>query len=92
MKMVSNDSHTNYQYLSDYAQKCLSVENEDKPNGYDIVHTLELAQRIPIRCTLDTHHYDCHRMVETERVKVGEKQVNRKVREGRLYYSYVRPF
>ena len=72
---------SNYQYLSDYAQKCLSVENEDKPNGYDIVHTLELAQRIPIRCTLDTHHYDCHRMVETERVKVGEKQVNRKVRE-----------
>ena len=30
---------TNFQYLSDYAQKCLSVENEDKPNGYDIVHT-----------------------------------------------------
>ena len=74
---------TNFQHLSDYAQKCLSVENEDKPNGYDIEHTLELAKRIPIRCTLDTHHYACHRMVETEKVKVGEKTVNRKVREVR---------
>jgi len=74
---------THYPYLSDYAQQCLAVENEDKPNGYDIEHTLELAARIPIRCTLDTHHYSCHRMVETERVKVGEKMVNRKVREVR---------
>ena len=72
---------THFPYLSDYAQGCLSVENEDKPNGYDIHHTLELAQRIPIRCTLDTHHYDCHRMVETERVNVEGKYVNRKVRE-----------
>lgn len=72
---------TNYQYLSDYAQQCLAVENEDKPNGYDIKHTLELAQRIPIRCTLDTHHYACHRMTETEKVKVGTKTVNRKVRD-----------
>ena len=72
---------THFPYLSDYAQQCLSVENEDKPNGYDIAHTLELAQRIPIRCTLDTHHYACHRMVETEKVKLGEKTVNRKIRE-----------
>ena len=72
---------THFPYLSDYAQGCLSVENEDKPNGYDIKHTLELAQRVPIRCTLDTHHYACHRMVETERVKMGEKTVNRKVRD-----------
>jgi UV DNA damage endonuclease len=72
---------TNFPYLSDYAQQCLAVENEDKPNGYDIKHTLELAQRIPIRCTLDTHHYACHRMVETEKVKLGEKTVNRKVRD-----------
>ena len=72
---------TNFPYLSDYAQQCLAVENEDKPNGYDIVHTLELAQRIPIRCTLDTHHYACHRMVETEKVKIEEKTVNRKVRD-----------
>ena len=72
---------TNFPYLSDYAQGCLSVENEDKPNGYDIRHTLELAQRIPIRCTLDTHHYACHRMVETEKVKIGDKTVNRKVRD-----------
>ena len=70
-----------FPYLSDYAQGCLSVENEDKPNGYDIKHTLELAQRIPIRCTLDTHHYACHRMVETEKVKNGEKVVNRKIRD-----------
>ena len=72
---------THFPYLSDYAQQCLAVENEDKPNGYDIAHTLELAQRIPIRCTLDTHHYACHRMVETEKVKLGEKTVNRKVRD-----------
>ena len=30
---------SNFQYLSDYAQRSLSVENEDKPNGYDIEHT-----------------------------------------------------
>lgn len=71
----------NYQYLSDYAQRCLSVENEDKPNGYDIEHTLELAQHIPIRCTLDTHHYACHRMRETEKVIVEGKSVNRKIRD-----------
>lgn len=72
---------TNFQYLSDYAQKCLAVENEDKPNGYDIIHTLELAQIIPTRCTLDTHHYACHRMTENEKVYVGNKTVNRKIRD-----------
>jgi len=72
---------TNFPYLSDYAQECLAVENEDKPNGYDITHTIELAQRIPTRCTLDTHHYACHRMTETEKVFNGEKTVNRKVRD-----------
>lgn len=71
---------TNFHYLSDYAQQCLAVENEDKPNGYDIEHTIALAQRIPTRCTLDTHHYACHRMTDTEKVKLGEKTVNRKVR------------
>ena len=70
-----------FTYLSDYAQGCLSVENEDKPNGYDITHTLKLAELIPIRCTLDTHHYACHRMVETEKVYLAEKTVNRKVRD-----------
>jgi UV DNA damage repair endonuclease len=72
---------TNFHYLSDYAQQCLAVENEDKPNGYDIAHTIELAQRIPTRCTLDTHHYACHRMTDTIKVKLGEKTVNRKVRD-----------
>lgn len=72
---------TNFAYLSDYAQQCLAVENEDKPNGYDITHTIELAQRIPTRCTLDTHHYACHRMLETEKVFNGEKTVNKKVRD-----------
>lgn len=71
----------NFQYLSDYAQGCLAVENEDKPNGYDIAHTLELAQQVPIRCTLDTHHYACHRMVDTEKVYLNGKSVNRKIRE-----------
>jgi len=52
---------TNYQYLSDYAQNALAVENEDKPGQYDIEHTLELSTRIPIRCTLDVHHYMTYR-------------------------------
>lgn len=56
---------TNYQYLDDYTQKALTVENEDKPNGYDIEHTLELASKIPIRCMLDVHHYYCHRKGES---------------------------
>lgn len=50
---------TNFQYLSEYAQQCLAVENEDKPNSYDIEHVLELTTRIPTRATLDIHHYDC---------------------------------
>jgi UV DNA damage endonuclease len=48
-----------YPYLSDYAQQCLAVENEDKPNGYDICHVLELISKIPTRATFDIHHYDC---------------------------------
>jgi UV damage endonuclease UvdE len=72
---------SNFQYLSDYAQGCLAVENEDKPNGYDIAHTLELAQLVPIRCTLDTHHYACHRMTESEKVNLNGKTVNRKLRD-----------
>jgi len=72
---------TNFPYLSDYAQQCLTVENEDKPNGYDIEHTIELSKIIPIRCCLDTHHYACHRMKETEKVFLGDKTVNRKIRE-----------
>lgn len=60
---------SHFQYLSDYAQRALAVENEDKPNGYDIEHTLELSTHIPIRCTLDIHHYMCHRMSVTTKVK-----------------------
>jgi UV DNA damage repair endonuclease len=72
----------NFQYLSDYAQQCLAVENEDKhKSGYDIAHVIELCSRIPTRATLDTHHYACHRMLDTERVKQGDKIVNRKVRD-----------
>ncbi len=73
---------TNFQYLSDYAQKCLTVENEDKPNGYDIEHTLELAKRVPTRTCLDIHHYACHRMKNNEKVKNSDgKVVNRKIRD-----------
>lgn len=52
---------THFHYLDDYTQQALTVENEDKPAGYDIVHTLELAQRIPTRCMLDVHHFYCYR-------------------------------
>jgi UV DNA damage repair endonuclease len=72
----------NFQYLSDYAQQCLAVENEDKPNGYDIEHVLTLCARIPTRATLDTHHYACHRMTQTDRVKNSSGSVvNRKNRD-----------
>ena len=50
---------TNFPYLSDYAQQCLAVENEDKPNGYDIEHVLTLCDKISTRATFDIHHYDC---------------------------------
>jgi UV DNA damage endonuclease len=53
---------TNFQYLSDYAQQCLAVENEDKhKSGYDIEHVLELTKHIPTRATFDVHHYECMR-------------------------------
>jgi len=73
---------THFPYLSDYAQACLTVENEDKPNGYDIEHTLELAKRIPTRTCLDIHHYACHRMRSNEKIKNSQgKVVNRKIRD-----------
>jgi len=72
---------TNFEYLSDYAQRCLAVENEDKPNGYDIEHVVDLCSRIPTRATLDTHHYACHRMVGVEKVRIGPKAVNRRIRD-----------
>lgn len=53
-----------FQDLDDYTKQALTVENEDKPNGYDIEHTLELAQLIPTRCMLDVHHYYCYRRGE----------------------------
>jgi UV damage endonuclease UvdE len=73
---------TNFQYLSDYSQRCLAVENEDKPNGYDIAHVLQLCSVIPTRATLDIHHYACHRMTQTERVKNSSGAVvNKKIRD-----------
>ena len=62
-----------YQDLDDYTKKALTVENEDKPNGYDIVHTLELAQRIPIRCMFDIHHYYCYRKGEVTASHVDDE-------------------
>lgn len=72
----------NYEYLSDYVQQALAVENEDKPNGYDIAHVIELCSKIPTRATLDIHHYACHRMTETEKAtNSAGARVNRKVRD-----------
>jgi UV damage endonuclease UvdE len=51
---------SHFSYLSDYAQQCLAVENEDKhKSGYDITHVLDLCSKIPTRATFDIHHYDC---------------------------------
>lgn len=58
---------TNFHYLSDYAQQCLAVENEDKhKSGYDITHVVELSKRIPTRVTFDLHHYECMRKKECD--------------------------
>ena len=55
----------NFDYLSDYAKKCLAVENEDKHKaGYNINHVLELCDKIPTRATLDIHHYECMQQKE----------------------------
>lgn len=52
---------TNYRHLNEYSKRILTVENEDKPNGYDISHVLDLANRIGCRVMVDTHHYSCYR-------------------------------
>lgn len=59
---------TNFKHLNDYSKRILTVENEDKPNGYDIVHVLKLADKIGIRAMFDTHHYACHRKDLTQLV------------------------
>lgn len=66
---------TNFTYLSDYAQQCLAVENEDKhKSGYDIVHVLELCERIPTRATLDIHHYECFRQKINSRITSNNEE------------------
>lgn len=63
---------TNFQYLSDYAQQCLAVENEDKhKSGYDIEHVITLTTKIPTRATLDIHHYDCFRQKQEEPITIN---------------------
>lgn len=58
---------SNFQYLSDYAQQALSVENEDKPKlGYDIEDVLDLCAVIPTRATFNLHHYERFRHLECE--------------------------
>lgn len=65
---------THFHYLSDYAQKCLSVENEDKyKSGYDIVHVLDLCSKIPTRATFDIHHYECLRQKECDLPSVNDQ-------------------
>lgn len=65
---------THFHYLSDYAQQCLAVENEDKhKSGYDIEHVLALCSKIPTRATLDIHHYECFRQKQCEYVTANNK-------------------
>jgi UV DNA damage endonuclease len=72
---------THFYYLSDYAQQCLAVENEDKhKSGYDIAHVLELAQQIPIRATFDIHHYECFRQKNCEFPSVNDDFFKQAVR------------
>lgn len=77
---------TNFHYLSDYAQQCLAVENEDKPkSGYDIEHVLELVNRIPTRATLDVHHYECMRNKNCEFPSVNDSFFKEAVRSWQGY-------
>lgn len=59
--------------LSEYTQRALAVENEDKPNGYDISHVLELCSIIPTRATLDIHHYECYRRKQEPAITVNDE-------------------
>lgn len=64
---------THFHYLSDYAQQCLAVENEDKhKSGYDIIHILELCAKIPTRATFDIHHYECMRKKDCDFPSVND--------------------
>lgn len=64
---------THFHYLSDYAQQCLAVENEDKhKSGYDIIHILELCAKIPTRATFDIHHYECLRKKDCDFPSVND--------------------
>jgi UV DNA damage endonuclease len=64
---------TNFHHLSDYAQQCLAVENEDKhKSGYDITHVLELTKRIPTKATFDLHHYECMRKKDCDFPSVND--------------------
>jgi len=63
-----------FAYLSDYAQQCLAVENEDKhKSGYDIEHVLTLCEKIPTRATFDIHHYECFRQKQCEYVSINNE-------------------
>lgn len=78
---------TNFHYLSDYAQQCLAVENEDKPNSYDIEHVLELTTRIPTRATLDIHHYECWARKTRNPISVNDEWFKQSV----LSWGSIRP-
>lgn len=77
---------TNFQYLSDYAQQCLAVENEDKhKSGYDIAHVIELCTRIPTRATFDIHHYECMRQKNCDLPSVNSSLFKEAVRSWKNY-------
>lgn len=52
---------TNFKHLNDYSKRILTVEHEDKPNGYDLPHVIKLANLTGCRVMVDTHHYSCYR-------------------------------
>ena len=53
---------THFKHLSPFTQKALSVENEDYPSGYDIIHILKLCEKIPVRACVDIHHYEAYHL------------------------------
>lgn len=49
---------TNANKLSEFARSALTVENEDKPGGYDVEHVLTLCENHSLRACIDMHHYE----------------------------------
>ena len=51
---------SNFQYLSDYAQKDISSENEDNHKGKNNEHTIDISQKSQIHCQRNMRTAEYH--------------------------------